>query len=110
MAWEPCKTKNKKHNYSGGVCLNGCGIKQEDLKKKQYTPPAQRKQERGIYCYEQELAKKLWLHYKKKEPFGLFMGLIKRKGESWAKGILNDIAEGRDLTIKQLMYYSRVEK
>lgn len=91
-----CKNKKFGHNFAGGVCLK-CEIKQDILSygepKKPKPYELKTKPDRGIHKPFQNVAKMLYDHYKGKEKFGLFIGLIKRRGEPWAFRQLSQMKE-----------------
>lgn len=51
------------------------------------------RQRKGVHTEIQYLAESFWLHYGKKESFGMFLGLIKNRGKGWAYKKLSDIKE-----------------
>ena len=58
-----------------------------------YLENLEKRKQKGIHTEEQDLAAKLWEHYGRKEKFGLFLGLIKRRGKSWAYTKISEIKE-----------------
>jgi len=58
------------------------------------------------------IAEQMWEYYNKKESFGLFLGLLKRKGENWGYQMLSDMKDyknrnNKKLPIKMLMAASK---
>ena len=65
-----------------------------------------------IHSETHYVAEQMWEYYDKKEMFGLFLGLIKRKGVPWAYQVLSDMRDyqkrnNKKLPIKILMAESR---
>jgi hypothetical protein len=81
------------HEYLGGTCLD-CGRLQETISYKRYEPVEKKKKE---LTAEQQLAEEIWLWFgKSKEvPFGMLMGMIKRKGMIWVRQCWREIVIDR---------------
>lgn len=61
------------------------------------------------------IAEQMWEYYNKKESFGLFLGLIKRKRTNWGYKMLSDMQDylrqnGGKMPIKIMMADSRTGK
>lgn len=99
MAWEPCKTKDGKHNFANGVCLNECGLNQSDLIQKKTAPLAFELKttpaKKGAHNYDISLCIELWELLGKKERVGKYIGIMKNKGPGFIKTWISDIREGR---------------
>jgi hypothetical protein len=82
-----CEGQRFGHNfpYAGAQCLQ-CGISQDELSA---VPPArpqiQPRPKRVQETFLKETAEKMFEYYGGKESFGLFSGMIKRKGIEWGR-------------------------
>lgn len=90
-----CEGKKFGHDFkiAGGDCFT-CGVNQKELS---YTPkkvsePKEEIKEPTFHSEIQYIASQFKEHYPK-ESFGLFCGIVKRKGKNWSYGLLSEIKE-----------------
>ena len=67
--------------------------------------PQQKESKDKIHSETHYVAEQMWEYYSKKETFGLFLGLVKRKGLSWGYQMLSDMKdykkrEGKKMPVK----------
>ena len=63
----------------------------------------------------QDIADQMYFYYEKKEKFGLFLGLIKKRGKFWAYEKLSEMRDylrtkGKKYPITLLMYNKKYDK
>ncbi|OGZ62192.1 MAG: hypothetical protein A3H51_00205 [Candidatus Spechtbacteria bacterium RIFCSPLOWO2_02_FULL_38_8] len=76
---------------------------------------ANKKNSDKIYSETHYVAEQMWKYYDKKETFGLFLGLIKRKGVTWGYQMLSNMKDykkrnNEKMPIKIVMAESRKMK
>ena len=94
-----CKGEMHGHDFvvANGNCLN-CGISQVELSHPKPKPIAMPKHEpkplpKGVHTEVHDLAFQFWTYYGKQEKFGLFLGLVTRRGKLWAYAMLSEIKD-----------------
>lgn len=60
------------------------------------------------------IAEKMWEYWNKKEPFAMFLGILKREGASWGYKMLSEMKDyknknGKKMPIKIFMAESRTK-
>ena len=77
--------------------------------------PEHKKTKNKIHSEIHYIAEQMWKYYNKKESFGLFLGLITRKGTNWGYKTLSDMQDylrqnNKKMPIKIIMADSRTGK
>ena len=77
--------------------------------------PKPKKIKNKIHSESHYIAEQMWEYYNKKESFGLFLGLTKRKGTNWGYKMLSDMQDylrqnDKKMPIKIVMADSRTGK
>ena len=94
-----CKGKKHGHNFlvPGASCSNGCGITQLELSnpkpKKAAAVKVEREEKKNIHSEAHSIADSMYTYFSRRESFGLFLGLIKRRGLPWGYTKLSEMRQ-----------------
>ena len=98
MIWKKCKTKNGLHNFEHfSLPCTICGLYQNELYgEKKIKNPTDKEPVKGAYSSLQATAIELANKFGEPNKVGVYIGLIKRVGESRARMIAGDVLEIAD--------------